>query len=314
MKNLNRNSVIRYIGDDTENAKGLIKHLDLKEGARKWSKGNYADILEFGKRRNIDRISKGEELIGTLDGDKPDEEKKIRKLIDRIEFSKRRNEKIASLNELLEGDFSKKKDWDGFRKPFLRLLNREDDYYNFRERSYDDDDDDSEEEFRGSGTDKKGLWNDEIEKILKELLPDEDIPVIANDQINTLNVDSDTGNFGFIVNTDDADGPGQHWKAVFVSRDECTVEIYDSLVSIPTKKFMQDLRGLVDKMDDCLMYKVKINSVKDQSNSSSNCGYFAIKFLKDRFEGKPFKDATFYNEVEKSDEGEKKIEKFKRYL
>jgi len=161
-----------------------------------------------------------------------------------------------------------------------------------------------------------GLWNTEIQDILKHKIPDNFIPVIANDQIKLLNphIKKDTEKFGFIVNTDDSTGNGKHWKAVFLSRPDASVEIYDSLVSIPSRKFMKDVSGLVNKMDDDLLYKVKINTVKDQSDDTSNCGYFAIKFLVDRFEGKDFKNSSFYNNIDKSDKGEKDIKKFKKFL
>ena len=43
---------------------------------------------------------------------------------------------------------------------------------------------------------------------------------------------------------------------------------------------------------------MKINHVKDQSVKSSNCGYFAMKFLKDR-KDKSWKDVTKYTILEK---------------
>jgi hypothetical protein len=167
-----------------------------------------------------------------------------------------------------------------------------------------------------NGDKDEGLYNDEISEILSKKIPEEYIPVIANDQMETLLpfINKDTERFGFVINTDNAGEVGSHWKAVFISRPDASVEIYDSLVSLPDKNFMGDLRKLVKKMNDNLLYKVKVNMCKDQSDDSSNCGYFSAKFLIDRFSGKAFKCASNYDKLDKSVKGEKDIERFKSYL
>src|SRR3972149_2215956 len=116
-----------------------------------------------------------------------------------------------------------------------------------------------------------GLWNTEIQDILKHKIPDNFIPVIANDQIKLLNphIKKDTEKFGFIVNTDDSTGNGKHWKAVFLSRPDASVEIYDSLVSIPSRKFMKYVCGRINKRARHRLSQLKINTVKDQSDDTS---------------------------------------------
>ena len=172
---------------------------------------------------------------------------------------------------------------------------------------------------KGSGKysdDDDGLYTSEISDILEKHIPEEYIPVIANDQILTLLplVNKNTQRFGFIINTDNAGGVGKHWRAVFISRPDASVEYYDSLVSEPDKKFVSDVKKLLDKMDDNVYYKFKVNQVKDQSDDSNNCGYFAMKFLMDRFDDKKFKKASHYDRVDLSKLGEKQIKKFKNYL
>jgi hypothetical protein len=50
--------------------------------------------------------------------------------------------------------------------------------------------------------------------------------------------------------------------------------------------------------------------VQVQSNDSSNCGIFAMKFLEDRYNDVPFIDATHYRNCMKQDGlGEMKIKK-----
>jgi hypothetical protein len=161
-----------------------------------------------------------------------------------------------------------------------------------------------------------GLWNTEIDQIFKDKLPEKIIPVISNDEMPTLlkYINKDTDRFGFVINSDDSDSQGSHWKAVFISRPDASVEVYDSLVSIPNEKFIKDLFKVVDAFKDDVMYKLKINTVRDQSEQSSNCGHFAVNFLINRFKGKKFKNASLFDKVDKSGEGEKDIKKFKSFL
>lgn len=164
--------------------------------------------------------------------------------------------------------------------------------------------------------DNDGLYTNEISDILHKHIPEEYIPVIANDQIKTLLpfVNKNTQKFGFVINTDNSGGMGKHWRSVFISRPEASVEYYDSLVSEPDKKFVNDVKKLIDKMDDNVYYKFKVNQVKDQSDDSNNCGYFAMKFLMDRFNNTKFKKASHYDKVDLSNLGEKEIKKFKKYI
>jgi hypothetical protein len=73
-------------------------------------------------------------------------------------------------------------------------------------------------------------------------------------------------------------------------------------------------------MDDDVYYKLKINMVKDQKDDTSNCGFYVIKFLDDRFDGKSFKDASMFSKIDfskvkdNSKQGEKAIEKYKNYI
>jgi hypothetical protein len=54
--------------------------------------------------------------------------------------------------------------------------------------------------------------------------------------------------------------------------------------------------------------------VKDQSDKSANCGYFAINFLDKRLNWKKWDEASFFHTMENSKQGEKNIEKYKSYL
>jgi hypothetical protein len=60
------------------------------------------------------------------------------------------------------------------------------------------------------------------------------------------------------------------------------------------------------------MFQFKVNNVKRQRNNSYNCGWFAMLFLKDRYGGMNFKDATGFKLLEDSLKGEKQIKAFKK--
>ena len=74
---------------------------------------------------------------------------------------------------------------------------------------------------------------------------------------------------------------------------------------------MKQIKQVVSKMDGSTYLKFKENKIVQQDDNSSNCGYFATKFLIDRFRGKPFAEASGYDDHIK---GEKDIEKFKKSM
>lgn len=109
---------------------------------------------------------------------------------------------------------------------------------------------------------------------------------------------------GFVMNLDDDKKKGSHWVAVYIDKDS-SIEYYDSFAKEPTKDFMKRLNKLISKLKPHTYLKMKINKIKDQSNTS-NCGFFACKFLIDRFNNKPFKECSGYDNSVK---GEKDIKK-----
>ena len=102
--------------------------------------------------------------------------------------------------------------------------------------------------------------------------------------------------FSFVMNTDLSSGPGKHWVAVRVdTRDENTVEYYDSFGEEPSKHFMKQLNKLVNKLDVPVYLKLKINKIKDQNVNTNNCGWFAMSFIIDRNLGRPFRECSGYD-------------------
>ena len=121
----------------------------------------------------------------------------------------------------------------------------------------------------------------------------------------------------FVVNTDKDTGKGIHWCSVYFDatpKGSHEINFFDSYGDDPDKPIDKGLQALANKLDCQNYLKYKINSVCWQGNKtgtkkeSSNCGYFAVKFLIDRLRGKTFQESSCYDA---SKVGEMNIEKFK---
>lgn len=187
----------------------------------------------------------------------------------------------------------------------------------------------------GSGSGNgDGLYNDEIEKIVKKRIKDY-VPVIAADEINELPryVARGDKRFGFVINTasSDSDGSGQngnslgHWMSVYINNEDDykTIEFFDPLAEGKmSPELINMTRKIAIKMNPSMMFKYKQNMLRRQSKLTSNCGHHAIKFLDDRFNGLSYADATGYTDYmerlnsapDDSADGEKDIAKaMKKY-
>jgi hypothetical protein len=157
--------------------------------------------------------------------------------------------------------------------------------------------------------DDRGLSTFQIDNIMRKY-PDY-LGCIAIDEIGTLDIKPNT-RFGFVMNTDRHDQPGSHWVAIYCDarpNGDHSLEYYNSLADLPTKSIFRDLKMVAYKAgSDDLTFKV--NQIADQSDTSSNCGYFAARFLIDRFHGISFAQASGYDHDTVI--GEKKVEVFKR--
>ncbi len=186
---------------------------------------------------------------------------------------------------------------------------------------------------KGTG-DSDGLYNDEIEKVLKKRIKNY-VPVIASDQINDLlrYVGKGDKRFGFVINTNPStsDGSGNdghrtgHWRSVYINNEDDypSVEYFDPLSEgkMPSE-LVSVCRKIAMKMNPSMMFKYKQNMLRRQSKMTSNCGHHSIKFLEDRYNGVPWSEATGYDDyMEKqssapddSTDGEKDISKYiKKY-
>lgn len=160
--------------------------------------------------------------------------------------------------------------------------------------------------YSGAG-DGEGLYSDAIEKMMSKY--DGFLGVIANDQIgNLIESSMHYDKFGFVINSDNSDKEGSHWMAIYVDLVAGEVDFYDSLVSEPSQEVKEGLKEMLDAHDINYLVKMKVNKVKQQDDRSDNCGWFAMKFLIDRFNGKTFVDSSGWSETRG---GEKKIKVLK---
>jgi len=152
----------------------------------------------------------------------------------------------------------------------------------------------------GEGYGSDGLYDDEIETIAKKRLKDY-IPVIAKDETNELMkyVKKGDKQFGFVINTDNSNQPGRHWRAVYINNmdDYPSIEYFDPLTEGKPEQSLIDIcRKIAIKMNPSKLFKYKQNMIRRQSKLTSNCGYHCIHFLEGRYQGIPFSEITGYDD------------------
>lgn len=154
-----------------------------------------------------------------------------------------------------------------------------------------------------------GLYSDQIARMMSRYVDDGFLGVVAADEVDELGPKSSRyDKFGFIMNKDTSDKPGSHWTACFVDTiDDKSVEYYDSFGEEPDEIFLREVKGLIQAHKLPIYLKMKINKVKRQAENSNLCGFHAMKFLMDRFEGKPFVEASGWSEVRKGEADAKKL-------
>jgi len=183
---------------------------------------------------------------------------------------------------------------------------------------------------------KEGLYNDQIENVLKKRIRDF-VPVIPSDKTSELlnYVQPNMKRFGFIINTNPStsDGSGNdgyregHWRSCFINNEDdfTSIEYFDPLASgNPEKSLIDSMKQIAKKMNPEKYFLLKINRLKRQPNGSASCGWHAIQFLDKRFQSIPWDEATGYNryieKISPSDtkNGEKEVkkyfEKYKSYI
>lgn len=164
---------------------------------------------------------------------------------------------------------------------------------------------------------RDGLYSDQISAMMKPYKKNGFLGVVSADEVVLLIKPSvGKSKFSFIMNKDKAAQPGSHWVAVYIDLvDDCAIEYFDSLADEPDDIFLHQIKKLIDAHNLDYYLKMKINKIKVQRENGSLCGFHAIKFLLDRYEGKPFKEVSGYDhEIIKGDEKARELmKKYERF-
>lgn len=156
----------------------------------------------------------------------------------------------------------------------------------------------------GKGDFSEGtLSNLQIDQIMKRKKIQDWEGVYALDTLPSLRESTEGGKYNFIVNTNAIGNPTVgHWVAVRVTPD--VIEYYDPLGLLPSPAMKKALSHAIGFNGN---RQFKINRMQDQNIYSTNCGWFAMKFLEGRAKGDPWISATGFNKL-----GEKEISKYKK--
>ncbi len=170
----------------------------------------------------------------------------------------------------------------------------------------------------GSSGQEGGLYDDQIQKMMKMYEP-EFKGVIASDDIKTLLPKiTPHSRLGFIINTEPHNTKGEHWQAVYIDarpNGSQSVEFFDSFGRVMPEHLRKDIKLIIEMLKPKTFLKLKENRVVMQKDSTSNCGFFSVRYLIDRFRGVPFADATGWNEnfkIYDRERNESEIERMKR--
>ncbi len=157
-----------------------------------------------------------------------------------------------------------------------------------------------------------GLYNFDIDDLMTKYNKNGFKGSYAIDQIKEIDFDPSEKSISFIMNTEPIAKKDGHWVAIYLNKDN--LEYYDSFGDEPSERFMKEIKKILDKWSPTKALQFKINRIKYQRDNSNNCGYFAMKFLIDRYKGIHFKDATGFNKLSNAIKGEKEINAFKKNI
>lgn len=159
-----------------------------------------------------------------------------------------------------------------------------------------------------------GLFNDQIDDMLRKY--PHYVGCCSRDEIHKINLNDGVG--GFIYNTVPSDKPTDkegHWRAIYINvDDDKSIDHYDSFGEPAEQDIQEQVKQLLESYNLPYYLKWKDNKIINQRSNSSNCGWFCINFLQDRFEGIPFIDSTGFSTVMKSENKIKGLKKKFNYL
>lgn len=142
------------------------------------------------------------------------------------------------------------------------------------------------------------LYDDEVFRILKPYGKKfAGVADIDNfDKLMSKVWDQGRYKFGLVINTSPENKPGEHWQALYFDPfGEQSIEFYDSYGDDPDKELVTRLENFIEDINLPIKLKLKINKVRHQNDKSDHCGYFATRFLTNKFDGSNFKEATNFH-------------------
>ena len=143
---------------------------------------------------------------------------------------------------------------------------------------------------------RTALWNDQIDEFFKH--EPQFSGTYAMDEVKDIPKQIPQG---FVVNTANHNKAGEHWQAVYITPD--SVEFYDSYGDQPDAALVKQIKRKLLEWHVPVLLKWKVNKIGAQKDNTSTCGYFAMRFLDERFRGVPFTKATRFES--RSDEADK---------
>jgi len=182
----------------------------------------------------------------------------------------------------------------------------------------------SDSEFNWEGEGKKmtgkGISNFDIDNMLKPF--PEYLGCISSDELisKILPQIQPQSRAFWVNNLSPSTSGGSHWVSFFVdARPEGSnsIEYSDSFGDPIPDEMRQDIQQIADKLNAEKYLKLKENTlVQRQGDKTSNCGFFAVKFVLDRMRDKSFAESTGFDSSirDESADGEKDISKFKTQM
>ena len=165
-------------------------------------------------------------------------------------------------------------------------------------------------------TPKSGLYNSEVSKLLSKFRARGFLGTFSIDQIPAAIISKNRKQVSFILNIVPHNIQWGHFVSVFIDGARNTLEYFDPLGMEPVKGFKKAITPLLEsmKLPSHPPFQLKINRIRNQALNSSNCGYFAMRFLIRRYKGESFRQASGYDEALSLHKSEAGIRRFKQHI
>lgn len=180
-------------------------------------------------------------------------------------------------------------------------------------------DDEEESSGKGKRTSDYGLTNIQIDDMMSKY--PEYLGTVAHNEIPTriLPKVKEQSRGCFIINTDNANQDGEHWQAVYFDgrpNGDKEINFYDSFGRYADKHILDGINQIAHKLNCKSYMRLKENRIQLQNDNTGNCGFFCVKFLIDRLNGRHFTNATGWDDAitNHSKQGEEAVNNFKKQI